>query len=92
MDGWDGKIDGKMQNRSAPWPYHARSSERCPVLGRFMQQNGKAANFREGEAPAEPKWLQNTAQQWLRPPLFRIFQRHCVRYFVTSHVEPDGIA
>jgi hypothetical protein len=34
------------------------------------QENCKVENLREGEAPAEPKGLQNTAQQELCPPMF----------------------
>jgi hypothetical protein len=33
-------------------------------------ENCKVENLREGEAPAEPKGLQNTAQRELRPPFF----------------------
>jgi hypothetical protein len=36
------------------------------------QENRKVENLREGEAPAEPKGLQNTAQQELCHPIFAL--------------------
>jgi hypothetical protein len=42
----------------------------------YRQGICKVKNLWEGEAPAEPKCTpKNTAQQWLRPPLF-VFAFH----------------